>query len=278
MKSAKSTVKYLCDLCAMRQNANAKTVGHIDRPPRRVNCERIDWRRVFRAGAGSAMMGEAKELCMAVVLRSHKGSGRVTVGIPAAVLLALVVCVGCAAEQGQSSNEIAQSRAAGAAVAEIDWKCKDAGIYVFRQVAAGERDRVSGLPLRDGGTDAVAPARAAWVSGYNLAIQRHRATEGSPHTVQWTGRLPWNGRYGIRVATATPDGEIVAAKIVEYAADGSLASVPQTAFTATGSIEINFDEYSGNAIGPAKYAIGRALINRNGHVYVEVSGREVEVR
>ena len=214
----------------------------------------------------------------ALMRRGYRGNGCIAMGILAGVLMALVVCVGCAANQGQSSNEVAQSRAEAAAVAEMDWKCNDAGIYVFRQVAAGERDLASGLPLRDGGSDAASPAKAAWVSTYNLAIERYRATEGSPRTVQWTGPLPWNGRYGIRVATETSGGEIVAARIVEYAPDGSMASVPQTAFAAKESVGIIFDEYSGNAVGLAKYEISRALIHRNGKVYVDISGREVEVR
>lgn len=212
------------------------------------------------------------------MVRSGRGNRCAAVRTLAGTLLALVFCIGCASRQAQSSDEIVQNRARGAAVAEIDWKCNDAGIYVFRQVAAGERDTASGLPLRDGGSDAVSPVKAAWVSGYNVAIQRYKATEGSPRTVQWTGQFPWNGRYGVRIATATPGEEIVAAKIVEYAPGGLIVSVPQTAIPAKENIGIIFDEYAGDVIGVAMYKISRALIHRNGSVYACISGREVEVR
>jgi hypothetical protein len=194
------------------------------------------------------------------------------------VAMHLVLCVGCGPGQKQSLTEIEQQRFDGAAAAKADWDRKDAGIYVFRQVAPGERDPATGLPLRDAGTDVVPPGKAAWVASYNAAVRQYLAAESRADAVQQMGRWSWNSRYGIRVSVAVPGGEIVDAKVIEYAQDGSIKAVPQTAFPAKDSISIIFDEYAGEGIGIAKYQISRSLVHRDGKVYVAVSGCEVEVR
>jgi hypothetical protein len=199
------------------------------------------------------------------------------VGMAAGIFVALTFCAGCAADRGQSAGDIERQRTAGIEAANTDWCCGDGGIYVFRLVAPGETDPATGLPVRDAGTDAVSPAWAAWVTAYNAAIRKHRAEERSAATTRRTARLPWNERYGICVATAGADGEVIAAKVFEYLQDGSKKQVPQTASRTEGGVAIIFDEYKGEMIGLAEYEVSRSLIHRDGDIFAVVAGREVKL-
>ena len=123
----------------------------------------------------------------------------------------LLICVllsvlGCGHDQrtGQQPSSIEEFRQAGQSRALSDLAAGNAGIYVFRQVATDERDPETGLPLRDAGSDAVSPDKAAFVQGYNQAVsavarlRRPASTESSlgqankrvPYSFSANKRLP----------------------------------------------------------------------------------------
>ena len=86
-------------------------------------------------------------------------------GICASVLL---ITTGCSPNSSQTTAE--KTFHAGELQAQQDIRGNRAVYYVYRSVAEGETYPDTAVPLRDGGSDAVAPDRAAFIAGYNSVV------------------------------------------------------------------------------------------------------------
>ena len=78
---------------------------------------------------------------------------------------------GCTANR--ESCPAANEFRAGQLQAESDLRSGQAVYYVYRTVGEGETYPGTSIPMKDAGSDAVAPTRATFVAGYNSIVEAH---------------------------------------------------------------------------------------------------------
>ena len=99
--------------------------------------------------------------------------------LPFLVLISGACSHNTGSDSGTRNEPLIRSVRNARAMAARDVQSNTAVIYVFRSVGEAERDAETGVPVRDAGTDAVAPDRAAFVEAYNQTVRQLLATTRS---------------------------------------------------------------------------------------------------